>query len=280
MFPAARIGDPVTHDMVVPSGVIAPPLPGRPMTVMIEGLPAAVVGDFVTCTGATVAGLAHPPQAGPPPAVPPSMPIVLGSFNVFIDGMPAACWISGIAACGVFLGDPKLMSSRTVLIGDIAGGGGGAAGPLAKVIEAYTKGTSASVGSVPPEHAGPLQPKEEEKKKTWLGIVLKDFDGTPIPDQDFQVTLGGGQTLSGRTDAKGYARFENVDQDQGEVAFVNIPEEKEVTAERKKKADAAKARNSASEEGSQETEGQEGAATLASADAQPVADPDPEGEDL
>jgi uncharacterized Zn-binding protein involved in type VI secretion len=117
MFPAARIGDPVTHDMLVPSGIIGPPLQGRPITVMIEGLPAAVVGDFVTCTGALVAGLAHPPQAGPPPAIPPSVPIVLGSFTVFINGMPAARWIVGTAACGTFLGDPKTASNRTVLIG-------------------------------------------------------------------------------------------------------------------------------------------------------------------
>lgn len=117
MFPAARIGDPVTNDMTVPSGLIGPPLPGRPMTVMIEGLPAAVVSDYVTCTGATVASPGHPPQAGPPPAIPPSVPIAVGSFTVFINGMPAARWIVGKAACGTFLGDPKLASNHTVLIG-------------------------------------------------------------------------------------------------------------------------------------------------------------------
>jgi len=45
MFPAARKGDPITHDMLVPSGVIGPPVTGPcPMgPVMIEGLPAAHV---------------------------------------------------------------------------------------------------------------------------------------------------------------------------------------------------------------------------------------------
>jgi uncharacterized Zn-binding protein involved in type VI secretion len=87
------------------------------MTVPIEYLPAAVVGDFVTCTGALSAGIAHPPQAGPPPAVPPSVPIVKGSATVLIGFMPAAHWIVDMAGCGVFLGDSKLAATRTVLIG-------------------------------------------------------------------------------------------------------------------------------------------------------------------
>ena len=46
-FPAARIGDPVTHDQIMPIGIIGPPQPGTPSTVIIEGLPAATLGDFV-----------------------------------------------------------------------------------------------------------------------------------------------------------------------------------------------------------------------------------------
>jgi len=117
MFPAARILDPITHDQLVPCGVIGPPMPGRIPTVLIEYLPAAVVGDFVTCTGALSAGIAHPPQAGPPPSVPPSVPIVTGSATVLIGFMPAARWIVDTAGCGVFLGDSKLAATRTVLIG-------------------------------------------------------------------------------------------------------------------------------------------------------------------
>ena len=45
MFPAARKGDPVTHDMLAPSGVIGPPLAGpcAPpfLPVLVESLPAA-----------------------------------------------------------------------------------------------------------------------------------------------------------------------------------------------------------------------------------------------
>jgi hypothetical protein len=102
MFPAARIGDPITHDQTVPSGMIGPPMPGRLPTVIIEGLLAAVVGDFVTCTGVISVGIVHPPQAGPPPSTPPPF-----QLSRAVD----------TAACGVFLGDSKLVAIRTVLIG-------------------------------------------------------------------------------------------------------------------------------------------------------------------
>ena len=47
MFPAARKGDPITHDMLVPCGVIGPPISGPSpivkgsMTVLIPGMSAA-----------------------------------------------------------------------------------------------------------------------------------------------------------------------------------------------------------------------------------------------
>lgn len=117
MFPPARIGDPITHDKLVPCGLIGPPAPGPPCMVIIEGLPAARLGDFVTCTGALSVGLAHPPQAGPPPSVPPSVPIIAGSAVVMIGGTPAPRWVVDTGACGVFLGDEKMLASRKVLIG-------------------------------------------------------------------------------------------------------------------------------------------------------------------
>jgi uncharacterized Zn-binding protein involved in type VI secretion len=113
MFPAARIGDPITHDQLIPCGVIA--VPAGPPTVIIEGLPAATVGCQCACTGVVSAGLpVHPPV----PMMPPP-PIVKGSLTVLINGMPAARWFPApdLAACGVFLGDPKLAAMRTVVIG-------------------------------------------------------------------------------------------------------------------------------------------------------------------
>jgi len=115
MFPAARKGDPITHDMLVPCGVIGPPISGPCPgfgPVIIEGLPAAHVLCTVICTGVISAGIIHPPLPVPPP-------IIKGSMTVFIHGMPAARWApSGdLGGCGVFLGDPKLTPMRKVLIG-------------------------------------------------------------------------------------------------------------------------------------------------------------------
>ncbi len=121
MFPAARIADPITHDLVVPSGVIGPSTPSSGI-VMIEGMPAAHVGCTVVCSGVISTGIAHPPPPGMPP------PIVTGSTTVMINGLPAARWFpSGdTGACGVFLGDPKLSAARTVFIGGPTGGPTGA----------------------------------------------------------------------------------------------------------------------------------------------------------
>lgn len=79
-------------DGVVPH-VGGPILPSANLTVLIGNLPAARVGDMCECTG--------PPDS-----------IVIGSFTVFIKGMPAARMLDSTAHGGeILLGDP------TVLIG-------------------------------------------------------------------------------------------------------------------------------------------------------------------
>jgi uncharacterized Zn-binding protein involved in type VI secretion len=116
MFPAARILDPITHDLTVPCGVIVPPVAGPPPNlVLIEGMPAAYVTCRCACTGAISGGLVHPPP--PDPNVLP--PIMTGSTTVLISGFPAARWSPApdFGACTVMLGDPKLAAMRTVLIG-------------------------------------------------------------------------------------------------------------------------------------------------------------------
>lgn len=120
MFPGARLTDPITHDHLVPSGVITLPAIGRVPTVFTEKMPAAVATDFVACTGVTSAGPIHPPQVGAPPAFmppPPMVPISKGSATVMIQNKPAARWIVDMAGCGVFLGDSKMLAIRTVTIG-------------------------------------------------------------------------------------------------------------------------------------------------------------------
>jgi uncharacterized Zn-binding protein involved in type VI secretion len=220
---AGRSGDMHVCPQVTPG---TPPVPhvGGPVaqgcpTVMIGYMPAARVGDVATCVG--------PPD-----------PIAMGSATVMIGYMPAAR-VGDLTTHGGTIA----MGCPTVMIGDFGAGGAGAGvaagmeagGAVAQVIAAFASGVPAQVGPVPESQVGPLQPKKEEKKKTWIGIQLKSFDGSPMPDQDFQVTLDGGQVLSGRTDEKGYARFENIDPDQGQVVFTRI-----LQSQDRKRKEAAK----------------------------------------
>ena len=141
MFPAARLVDPVTHDMIVPSGIIGPPLaPPMGGPVIIEGMPAAYVTCTTICTGVISVGLIHPP---PPPGTPP-LPIIKGSLTVHIYNLPAARWVPSmdIAVCGVFLGDPKLTSMRTVFIGDVGAGFASVGGPVAAFMKAAQSGAA------------------------------------------------------------------------------------------------------------------------------------------
>jgi uncharacterized Zn-binding protein involved in type VI secretion len=107
--PAARIGDMHMCPMVTPG---LPPIPhvGGPLTgpgcptVLIGGMPAAVMGDMCTCVG--------PPDT-----------VILGSMSVLIGGKPAARMGDSSAHGGMIT-----VGCPTVLIGD-AGGGGGASSP-------------------------------------------------------------------------------------------------------------------------------------------------------
>ena len=71
-FPAARIFDPVTHDALVPSGMIVgePPAESGFGPVLIEHLPAAHVDCIIMCNAKTIAGPAHAPL--PPTLIPGS----------------------------------------------------------------------------------------------------------------------------------------------------------------------------------------------------------------
>ena len=91
---AARITDMHTCPMVNPGGaphVGGPVMPPGAPTVLIEGLPAARMGDMATCSG--------PPDT-----------IVQGSATVLIEGMPAAR-MGDITAHGgqIVAGSPTVM---------------------------------------------------------------------------------------------------------------------------------------------------------------------------
>jgi len=91
MPPAARVGDPTGHPGVVTGPGVA--------TVMICGMPAAVVGDLHTCS-----------FPGTPPH-PPS-PFTMGSTTVMVGGRPALR-LGDIAGCGA----PIVNGAPTVMIG-------------------------------------------------------------------------------------------------------------------------------------------------------------------
>jgi uncharacterized Zn-binding protein involved in type VI secretion len=79
MPPAARVGDPTGHPGAISGPGVA--------TVLIGGMPAAVMGDMHAC--------AMPPLAGPHPPT----PIVKGSATVFVGGRPAAR-VGDMSGCG------------------------------------------------------------------------------------------------------------------------------------------------------------------------------------
>ncbi len=94
MPPAARLTDMHVCPLVNPGGVphVGGPItgPGAP-TVMIAGMPAAVVGDMCVCTG--------PPDT-----------IAMGSTTVLIGGKPAARMGDTTAHGGsIVVGSPTVM---------------------------------------------------------------------------------------------------------------------------------------------------------------------------
>jgi uncharacterized Zn-binding protein involved in type VI secretion len=96
MPPAARVADMHTCPMVNPGGaphVGGPVMPPGAPTVLIEGMPAARVGDMATC-------------AGPPDT------IAAGSGTVMIGGIPA-----GRAGDATAHGGVIVAGSATVMIG-------------------------------------------------------------------------------------------------------------------------------------------------------------------
>ncbi len=204
--PAARIGDMHVCPMVTPG---TPPIPhvgglisgpGCP-TVLIGGMPAAVMGDMCTCVG--------PPDT-----------IVLGSSGVFIGGKPAARMGDQCAHGGaITVGCP------TVLIGETsAGGGGGLTAMPVKVILEVMK-------TMPPEiktqlnqvaalkksadkgskyaninrNAALEEPKEISKDS--IKYVIKDEQGKPVQGIEYSLELPDGRVINGQSNDQGIIEY-------------------------------------------------------------------------
>lgn len=221
----------------------ASPVPGGQPAANVaytQGIKAAAAAA-ASAAMAAVASMVDMHICPIPVPIPPHGPGVVtkGSKTVFIDKLPAARQDDKvIEACGG--SDPIALGCQTVIIGDEkgsgggGGGGGGAGGGGAatsdeavrqQVVQAIAEQGAAAVADPDPEQVGPAEPVEEEQQDTWLGVRVREFDGTPVANQDVQATLDDGQVLRGQTDQDGYVRFEGVQPSGGEVSLLGVPEE-------------------------------------------------------
>lgn len=212
-----------------------------------EGIKAAVASaaGAVFAAIARAADMHNCPRPCPNPLHGPGV-VTRGSQTVRINGLPAvrkgdkvveACGGSdaiGVGCATVSIGDLSVSGSAAAAAEATGTPGGGADDAMDAVVQAKEQKTvpAAPTAAPAPESVGPLRPRvSPQVEPTWIGIVLRDFDDRPMPNQDFTVTLHSGQILSGRTDARGYMRFEGVRPGAGDVTFVRIPDAPAVNGE-------------------------------------------------
>ena len=148
--PAVRVGDQCAHGGVITG-------PGVP-TVLIGGMPAAVMGDMHAC-----------PMVNPaPPAIPHvGATIIATGVMVLIGGKPAA--VMGDMAVCTGPPDSIVAGCPTVLIGSGGGGGGGGGGA----------GKSAKAKARVAE--------SEVKEGHYLDVKFQDKGGKPITGLNYVV---------------------------------------------------------------------------------------------
>jgi hypothetical protein len=61
-----------------------------------------------------------------------------------------------------------------------------------------------------------------QAKKTWIEIVLIDFDKKPVAGKAYEIELPDGSVVSGVTDANGKARYDDIPAGQCKVRFPEI----------------------------------------------------------
>ena len=144
--PAARLGDLTAHGGVVTSG--------NP-TVLVNGQPAATVGDLHVC-----------PMCSPGPHV--GGPVVVGAPTVLIGGRPAAR-VGDTCTCAAPAPDVIVQGSPNVLVGGASGATSlGAAAAAAAVHRASLVPGTPGTGTT----ARPLSP--------WVGVGYQDAAGRPV----------------------------------------------------------------------------------------------------
>lgn len=182
--PAARITDMHTCPMV--TGVVphvgGPILPPGTPTVLIGGMPAAVLGDMCTCAG------------GPDT-------IILGSTTVLIGGKPAARMGDQTAHGGVIV-----LGCMTVLIGD-SGGGGGSGGAGSMMIKDLP--TSAAQNALNKKslteaaNNGEGIASRTDKEDLKAQFTLLDEAEKPVEGVKYEIETVAGKKYKGKTDSSG-----------------------------------------------------------------------------
>lgn len=206
--PAARLTDmhacPMQTPAVVPIPHVGGPIMFQGMpTVLINGLPAARVGDVAMCVG--------------PPDV-----IVAGSPTCLIGGIPAARMGDQTAHGGTIVA-----GSPNVTIGDSGGGAGGAAGFTMSAAKAkglaFTRTDCASQGAQEVVSASRFVPPPPDPAKLhWIGIELLDEDGKPMVGEPYEIQFGNDEPIAGLLDGAGRARHDGIEPGDYRVTFLNL----------------------------------------------------------
>ena len=158
--------------------------PGSP-TVLIGGMPAAVMGDMCTCTG--------PPDT-----------IILGSAGVLIGGKPAARMGDMTTHGGSII-----LGCFTVLIGEAGaggGGGGGAAAPKMDMGKVGAKTAAALANKKALEQAandGNDNAERTDQNDFNAQFTLVDEAENGIADVDYEIETNDGERHTGKTDSSG-----------------------------------------------------------------------------
>lgn len=185
--PAARLTD--MHVCPMVTGIVphvgGPVVgPGSP-TVLIGGMPAAVMGDMCTCTG--------PPDT-----------IILGSAGVLIGGKPAARMGDMTTHGGSII-----LGCFTVLIGEAGaggGGGGGAAAPKMDMGKVGAKTAAALANKKALEQAandGNDNAERTDQNDFNAQFTLVDEAENGIADVDYEIETNDGERHTGKTDSSG-----------------------------------------------------------------------------
>jgi uncharacterized Zn-binding protein involved in type VI secretion len=188
--------------------------PGSP-TVLIGGMPAAVMGDMCICTG--------PPDS-----------IILGSTGVFIGGKPAARMGDQCAHGGSII-----LGCMTVLIGEISSqvtlvmmsqallDAKASLSPavVQTITQVIAMKKAAEAGSAFAEQTKieedkPAPPEKIEKGN--LDFALLDDEDNPIEGVNYEVKLPDGNIRKGKTDKDGKVSLKGIPTGSSDVSFPEL----------------------------------------------------------